>query len=197
SGIIEDYCLGLATPAEADQLVAYCGIHPRLKKVLEETQAKLEMYITQYAISAPTGTLGSIIDKVTQDLTLEQATLSNEQGLATFIPISRHSDYRKWQRLTQDLQPPNEFAIHFHELYRDAECFLSVVWIKDQIPAEVHHELLESILCLEGTCTGELADQTIPLQAGDYWDVPLHTSHELRVTSEEPVKLILMRRMVG
>ena len=195
SGIIENYCLGLTSAAEAAQLEAHCLKYREVQEALTLAQENLEQYFWAYQKDAKQGVEDDLLKNVEDDydLSISQLSASNAK-MDKFIPISTHSDYQKWLKLTEELQPPAQFDIHFHELYRDQKNLLCVVWIKDFIPEEKHDTLMESILCLEGTCEGTLNNCKIPLQAGDFWQVPLHAEHTLKVTSETPVKLILMRQ---
>lgn len=196
SGIIEDYCLGIATTEAAAQLEGYCMQYPEIKLALEKAQQDMISYMQLFEKAPPQHMLDGILQNVTKDIELEKAKLTGDSArLSQFIPISKHSDYQKWQRLTKELNPPQDFDIHSHELFNDESNILCVVWIKDRIPSEEHDDLLESILCVEGTCVGKLDNETIPLSPGDFWQIPLHADHTLEVTSDHPVKLILMRQI--
>lgn len=198
SGIIEHYCLGLASEAEAAELEQHCHKYEEIRIALEQHQAAMENYIGQYEKKAPNNLLAGILTGINHDQKLADAKILQESGkLQQFIPISTQSDYQKWLDLTKDLKPPENFDVHLHELYNDSKNFLYVVWIKDQIPEEEHDDLHESILLLEGNCDGFLENRKVHLKEGDFWQVPLHTDHFLRVTSKQAVKLILMRQIVA
>ena len=198
SGIIENYCLGLASPEEVQQLEAYCTEYEEIRTALEEAQEALENYVWEFEKTPPAKALDNILANIQKDTLLDGLKLSENSGkINRFIPISAHSDYRKWQNLTRDLKPPKDFYIHTHELYNDSKNALYVVWIKDRIPEEEHDDLLESVLLLEGDCEGILENDKVFLTEGDFWQVPLHTNHQLKVCSNHPVKLILTRQVVA
>ncbi len=196
SGIIEDYCLGLASDDDGAQLLEYAQQYPEVKQALEIAEQNLEQLLWQHAQKAPEGNLSKILEGI-EASTLEKAQLTGPKAqLEKFIPIFEKSDHQQWQRLTQNLEVPTAFNLHLHELYHDDRDVLYVVWIKDRIPQEEHQDLAESILCLEGHCVGKLAGKEIQLHPGSFWSVPLNTVHSLEVVSPDPVKLILMRRKV-
>ena len=52
---------------------------------------------------------------------------------------------------------------------------------------------MRNFLIVEGTCTILVENEVYQLVPGDYFAVPLHKSHILKVTSEIPCKVILQR----
>ena len=196
--MIEDYCLGILPPDKAAEVEVLCSQHPALQKELLSVQASLLNLTESFQKSPPPAALNGILQEIDNDLLLDRALQAKPgQNLKAFIPISPHSDREKWQSLLAHLYPPADFSVHAHKLYDDGARSLLLVWVKDVIPEEIHEEMLESVLCLEGHCEGILVDQSVRLNPGDYWDVPLYESHSLRVTSQQPAKLIIMRSKVA
>lgn len=197
SGIIEEYCLGVTTRAQAQLFEEYCEQYPEIRAALEEAQQSLEHYAEGFARAPSAGNLNQILDTVNAEFNLGKATLSAAGRLDHFIPISPSSAHQQWAHLTASLEPPADFDIHVHELYADEEYSLAVLWIRNSVPPEIHDDMFESALCLEGSCIGVLGDEEVRLEPGDFWDIPLHREHFLKVRSKTPAKLILMRKKAG
>jgi mannose-6-phosphate isomerase-like protein (cupin superfamily) len=102
-----------------------------------------------------------------------------------------------WQELTRDLHPPDEFEdIYMHTLEENDQRELFVAWVKEFIPEEVHHDLLESFLILEGSCTcyitgADGSQRTIRLGEGDFFTMQIGEHHDLQITSSKPAKAII------
>ncbi len=197
NGMIEDYCLGNLDPETNAEIELLSQQYPLIRKELMAVQDTLVELAKSFQKEPPAGTLHKILTDIKHDVSLEKMSLSPTGKLPQFIPISHRSDVKKWQHITRSLEPPEDFIVHVHELYSDTKSMLSVLWIKERIPEEIHDTTLESIFLLEGTCSGTLADESVELTPGTFWDIPLYTRHSLKVTSASPAKLILMRRLVA
>ena len=197
SGIIEQYCLGLATPEEASELEQYCSQYEAIRLELEAAQNALLGYAQQFA-KAPSQNTGSKILHQIEELKFAAASFSENGQLPEFIAISEHSEAQKWEALVGHIEPPADYKnIHYHEIFRNRAQRLAVVWLKEGIPEESHDALKEKFLVLEGTCRCQLGEKVIDLGPGDFLDIPLHTVHDLTVTSEGPVKLILSKEKLA
>lgn len=73
------------------------------------------------------------------------------------------------------------------------EATTAIVWLKDYAPHEVHDNEYERFLIVEGTCDIIVEDQVNQLVPGDYFAIPLHKNHLVKVTSSIPCKVILQR----
>ena len=195
SGIIEDYCLGRLSRQETEEFEGYCKLYPELKTALNQSQKSIEQYLSNFEKTPLPNVMGNILEGIENSILLDQVSLnSKNKRLPKFIPISKFSKVQKWQQLTKELEPPEQFDIHYHELYQDTKNLLAVIWIKTGVPEEEHHDLLESIFLLNGECSGFLKGKKIDLKTGDFWQVPPHSKHSLKNSGSTPVKLILMRQ---
>jgi len=77
SGILEQYVLGLTTPAETEEVEQLARLHPEVQREVEEIRSSLETYARQFA-QAPPDTLK---DKIWE-------ALSREDAPAQAIPFS-------------------------------------------------------------------------------------------------------------
>ena len=69
----------------------------------------------------------------------------------------------------------------------------AVIWIGQMAPDETHDDEHEKFLILEGTCDITVGNDVHHLKAGDYFAIPLHKTHMVKVTSDVPCKAILQR----
>ena len=195
SGVIEDYCLGIASEEAVRQLEAYCQEYPGIQEEVEAVQQALNGYAQQFEQQARPELKAAILLEIDRIESEEQTTAP--LLLSHFKEISADSDLDEWLHLTKELHPPEEFDIHLLPIYDDGKNLLFVGWVNDHVPPEVHTDELESFFILEGSCECTVGDKKIRLQAGEYLSIPLYVNHHLRVTSDKPVKAILQRKMVA
>lgn len=197
SGIIEDYCLAQVSPQQATELERYCVEYPAVKQALEKAQDLLIAFVGDYQRPAPTRSKQFILRQIaTAPLqNLKRSATTNQ--IDTFIGVSEHSDLAQWQKLTEGLTPPEDYDIHLHKLFGDDTNRLFVGWIRQEVPEEVHDALDEQFLLLEGSCICRVGTAYINMKPGDYLRIPLHVIHDLQVTSDHPVKIILTKRKVA
>ena len=197
SGIIEQYCLGLATPEEASELEKYCLQYKAIQVELKAAQNALLEYAQQFA-KAPSQKTGSKILQQIEELKFDTAHFPEKGQLPEFIAISEHSTTEKWETLVKRIKPPAEYDnIHYHEIFKNSTQRLAVIWLKEGIEDESHDALKEKFLVLAGTCRCQVGEEFIDLGPGGFLDIPLHTVHNLKVTSKEPVKLILSKEKLA
>jgi quercetin dioxygenase-like cupin family protein len=111
--------------------------------------------------------------------------------------INQYSEMSAWQKATAEILPPAEFDnIHLHPLREDEKVHQFVAWAKINVPDELHNDMQESFLILEGSCRCQIGEQFFEYQAGDFFTIPLDTFHNLEVTSPQAVKVILQRVFV-
>lgn len=193
SGIIEKYCLGLATPEEIDALESFSRSCPEFVDKLALNQQLFEQFVSTFQRRAPKGSKQKIIARIKQ-AQLKKASLNDQERLSTFVPIHSHSDIESWQQLIAPIQPKTDFEnIYIHPLYADSQKQLSIVWVKELIPEEIHPELEESFLILEGTaiCTIDGVDHF--LENGSFMKMPPLGHHKISVTSKTPAKALLSK----
>lgn len=195
SGVIEDYCLGIASPQQVEELEGYCDEYPEILSALKAAQDNMLQYLEGFSQTPPVGVLDEITSEIDSRSELEGVYIEPETGqLNQFVRLSKYSDYRQWRTLTKDLQPPADTDFYVHNLYRDDKNHLAVLWFNDQIPEEEHDDLKESFMVLEGECTAYLDDKAIELKTGDYWDIPLYVEHSFKNTGKGMVKTVVLRQ---
>lgn len=191
SGIIEMYCLGMASPDEAVELERMSALYPEVCTELKAAQAALVAHAQQFEFSPSANMEARILTAV------DELKFTGGSQLDSFVDISEYSNVEKWKGLVKDISPPEEFLnTHRIPLFESEHQFLAVTWVKTEVPTESHDDRIEKILILEGTCRCRLGEEELDLAAGDCLMVPLNVVHNLKVTSERPVKMIYARELL-
>ncbi|MBK6545556.1 MAG: AraC family ligand binding domain-containing protein [Saprospiraceae bacterium] len=111
--------------------------------------------------------------------------------------IHKDSNIQDWINAIEGLKAPIDFdEIHLEPIRSDETVEMFIAWASTIIPEEVHDNILESFLILEGSCTCHIKDQQgnlriVHMQAGDFITMGIGETHDLHITSEQPTKAIL------
>lgn len=114
------------------------------------------------------------------------------------LPIlDQTSNWMDWQQAVEGINPPKDFdGIYLHSLESSPRRELFVAWVKEYVAEEVHTDIVESFILLEGTCECHITDakgnaSVVRMAAGDF--ITMHTgeTHDVIITSLEPAKAIL------
>ena len=191
TGILEQFALGLTTEEENLHVKNMCSKHPELENEIDTIIFSL---VTYAQANAPE------IDPTVKPLLIAiidyTERLKNGEPM-TFPPeLSKHSridEYAEWLN-RNDLALINydedvELKIIGHTPNR----MTAIVRINTGTPTETHTREFEKFLILEGTCNIETPEKIYALVPGDYFSIPLHVEHAIKVTSEMPCKVILQR----
>lgn len=147
------------------------------------------------AIQTPEHLKSSVLNHI-KDLN-EKRMASRPMDMDSVPLISEHSHASDWNNLVKHIAPPDHFEeIHLEPIRNDQVADIFVAFVKRSVPEESHHDILESFLLLEGTCSCEIIDsnknsRTVHMEAGDYLAIGLDEEHTINVTSEKPAKAIL------
>lgn len=195
SGIVEKYCLGLASPEEVGRLMELCQEFPEIALYLKETAAANKAYLSSFYKSPPLPSLEIIQQRIHENKAWASAKLVGENMLLeNYISISRHTDIQKVQAAIQSLHPPKEYDnVAAHPLYHKNGKELTLVWVKEVVPMEEHPHLNESFLVLEGTADCSIDGEIFKMKAGDFMQIPRDSHHEVVITSKTPAKAIQSR----
>jgi quercetin dioxygenase-like cupin family protein len=195
SGIIEAYCLGNLTSAQAAEVSAMAAAHPEVQQEIDKTLAILEQYPQSPEPKA--GLKDRVLGFLDAYLSAEVIDLSNPPLLHRF------SDATAWNRALADLRPEIEepgFAARI--LKETNEVVLSVVWLSDELVEDEHdpkEAFQESFFILEGSCECNFEGTIVRFSAGDYFDIPPNTKHIIKNISESLpyVKGLVQRRIAA
>jgi mannose-6-phosphate isomerase-like protein (cupin superfamily) len=194
SGVIESYCLGNLSEAEAKTLIELAAEHPAVQAEIDRTLEVLENYGPQ---RQPSPQLKNRV------LNFLDAYLQPEKvELANLPLIHLHSDVFAWAHTMTGLEPEvhlDNFAIR--ELKKTPELELNLVWLYGKMVEDEHDpdEFVESFLILEGACECDFEGKIVRFGAGDYFDVPPGVKHVIRNISETLpyIKGVVQRRKVA
>jgi mannose-6-phosphate isomerase-like protein (cupin superfamily) len=190
SGILEQYVLGYTTPPESALVEKLMMAEPAIQLEITAISESLEMYAMQHAIE-PNPVIKpfllATIDYVERIKSGEPVTQPPELNKQSVL-----ADYAAW--LTrEDMIPVGNENIYAKIIGYNPKAITAIVWIKEFAPQEVHDNELEKFLVVEGSCDIIVGDDVYALAKGDYFSIPLHKHHVVKVTSVLPCKIILQR----
>jgi mannose-6-phosphate isomerase-like protein (cupin superfamily) len=183
------YALGLLSPTECSAFEAEAANDVVLRAELDDALDVIEQMALQYKVPPPPGLRARLFDAV-QDHVAERLS----QGRPPVLhPQSRATDYTAWLDAPQLNQPTDAGPLHVIELHDQEGELTALVWLTDGSPEEVHVDVVEKFLILEGSCEITVGRDVHILQPGSYLSIPLHVPHTVRVTSTQPCKILLQR----
>ncbi len=170
---------------------------------LEET-SKEQIQITENALNTlaksqailPSPKIKSRILEKLKDLNQKR----REQGPIDLLNpplITENSNLQDWLLATKNMHPPADFKdIHLEPIKSDQNVDMFVAWVSKMVPEEIHHDILESFMLLEGSCTCHITDpngntRLVHMQAGDHITMNIGETHDVIITSEKPAKAVL------
>jgi len=190
SGILTDYCLGLLDIGQRREVEMHCRQYPELQKEVDDIKLTLEKYLLSQS-EPPAETLK---DKIWQTIS---SIRSGELNYQEQLPVlTRYSEKETWLALVKPMLPATLQQDLFVKVMRDDEELMqTVLWTKVNYPDEVHDDLHECFMILEGECECYVGDKVIRLSAGDYFDVPLHAHHDVKILSKEVLAVVQRRKI--
>ena len=190
SGMLEQYVLGFTSPAQSTEVELMAATHPTIKMEIEAIEASLEAYAMEQAIKP------NPIIKPFLLATVDYSERMKNGEPSTVPPVLHESsaieDYAPWLNRT-DMIVPDDDDIFAKIIGYTPEAITAIVWIKEYAPHEIHDHEFEKFLIVEGTCNIIVEDTVHALIPGDYFAIPLHKNHLVKVTSAIPCKVILQR----
>lgn len=187
SGMIQDYCLGILKKQDQELVERQAALFPEIKKEILAQQEALAGYAADFSRMPDPLLKGRIL------ATLEGLEKNPEQTKSDSHLLTRFSEKENWLRIVKPHLPKTLSENFFSKVLRnDREVFQAVLWVKDGYPDEVHEDLDESFMILEGECDCYVENNVIRLGPGDFFQVPLDVHHDVRVT-RGPVLAIVQR----
>ena len=195
SGLLELFVIGALSQDEVLLVRKMQQLHPEVKKEI----ILLEKFYEQNAIHNAI-TPQSRVDKKMNFL-LSNLELEQHMQLAEIPLISGFSDSEAWMKMVSPLFPKKVIGERFERLLRNEDGIMQMLVISTtDIEEEIHDDLEESFLILEGTCVCTVGDVSRDMVRGEFMQIPLFESHTVNVTSKS-VTAILQRvdcdRLVG
>ncbi len=192
--MLEAYLLGQSTVEEQEMVTAMAALFPEVAEEMNKIELALENYALEHAVSADSSTRAMVMASV--DYVQRCKAGEPMQVVPHLSTDSVIADYTQWLH-APDMQPQEDFDNLFIKIiHATPEVTTALIWVKQYTSPETHHEELERFFILEGTCTIYYGDNHTHLKAGDFFPVPLHQSHVVKVTS--PIcKAIVQRTAIA
>jgi mannose-6-phosphate isomerase-like protein (cupin superfamily) len=181
--------MGLLKPAERTSLEAEAVNDPVLREELDEAQRIMAAMAMKDEVFPPPALRTRMLEAV-RNL---QAARKADGRPPVLHPQSRATDYTAWLDPLQLNYPTDAGPLHVIELHEQDGELTALVWLTDGSPEEVHVDVVEKFLILEGSCEITVGRDVHILQPGSYLSIPLHVPHTVRVTSAKPCKILLQR----
>lgn len=111
--------------------------------------------------------------------------------------LDETSNWLDWQEAVAGIAPPEDFEnVLLHPIESNEKRELYIAWVKEYVEEEVHYDLLESFLILEGSCECHITDEAghtriVRMTQGDFITMKTGETHDIRITSPEPTKAVL------
>ncbi len=192
SGILEMYVLGLTTDEENIEITKQSELNIEIAQEIERITENIIHYSESKAKEVDVTIkpmVLAMIDYIERIENGEEVTTPPILTEATVI-----SDFSKWLD-RKDISLTEDFVDFYAKIIGHNEnATTAIVWLNDGAPHETHNKLIEKFFILEGTCDIVTDDGLIhSFVSGDYFSIPLHMGHFVKVTSAIPCKLILQR----
>lgn len=170
-------------------------------KKIAEAEEVLIKYAKAHSVSPPAFLREKVLTKINE--LQAQAKASTKLHLDNLPMLTEHPNWLDWQAVVEGIEPPSDFEnIHLHPLESNDKRDLFVAWVKEMVEEEVHTDLVESFLILEGSCECHICNEKgetkiVQLRQGDAITMQLGETHDIVITSLNPTKAILEWRKVA
>jgi mannose-6-phosphate isomerase-like protein (cupin superfamily) len=192
SGILEQYVLGTTGKIESEEVERMARTYPEVKNELEKISDTIED-IARATAKTPGKTIKPFLLA-----TIDFMERMEKGEQPTFPPVLNESstinDYNSWLSREDMILPIDAPDLYAKIIGAPPGIVTAIVWIKEDSPKEVHHDEHERFLIVEGTCDILIEDKVHQLVPGDFFEIPLHKYHIVKVTSKIPCKVILQRK---
>lgn len=190
SGILQDYCLGLLSDGERAAVDEVCVQYPDVRMELAAVQHAMNVYAEAFR-QAPHEALKNQIWQVLENINTEE-----KKSIDNLPLLNKFSDYRNWLDMVKPLLPEKlETPLFLKVIRHDDAVWQCVIWANTDYPDEVHEDVKECFMVLEGECECHIGDRVVRLTAGQYLDIPLHMHHDVRVISPEVLAVVQRQKV--
>ncbi|TSJ44505.1 cupin domain-containing protein [Mucilaginibacter corticis] len=182
NGNLEQYCFELFNAQLGNEIRALRLLHPEISSELKEIEQTIKKFALSQAIQPRPQLRNRILSAVFAE---DSISLDN------LPPTSKFSNYESWLKAVAHLIPAEPFDDFFAQvLLQNEQIAQTLVITKLNVPEEVHEEVAESFFILKGSCACTVGEEVFTLHAGDYLDIPLHTSHDIKILSPYVVAIL-------
>lgn len=191
SGILEQYVLGTISNDDLLNVEQAAAMYPEIAEEILSISNVMEQLAIENAI-APTLTIKPFI-MATIDFIERMESGEQPSNPPILNEASTLNDYASWLHRADMLLPKNAGDLYAKIIGYTPQATTAIAWIKGNAPIETHNKEYEKFLIVEGTCDIVVEDEVYQLVPGDYFAIPLHKSHQVKVTSTIACKVILQR----
>jgi len=195
SGVLELYVMGASTPEKTFAVEQMAAAHPEIRQEIQAISQAMESYALAHAVAPRNVVKPLLLATIDYMERMKKGELPTSPSVVT--AHSRLEDYASWLNREDMVLPPDADDIYARIIGYTPAATTAIVWIRKVADYEVHKDEHERFLIVEGACDIIAGEETYSLKAGDFFAVPLHTPHMLKVTSPEPCKAILQRLSVA
>ena len=191
SGIVETYCLGLASPIEAQEVEEYAKRYPEIQKEIDAINSSLEEYAMANRVEPALGSKIKLLLGLYQQVSgkvypplVKENTTSN--------------DFSKWIADKDIPSPVGDYDnIWVHELPSTDTVMNAMVWAKKGFDAEEHSTCNEFVVILEGHCDMYFNGEKRHYESGEIIRIPPFVPHYAVITSTTPMIAIVQRQLIA
>ena len=162
---------------------------------LNQTEEALIAFAGEHALATPPPLRDMVLSKIN---TLNKHKKNRQSLNLDNLPLlDESSNLLDWQEVVHAITPPEDYEnVYLHPIESNEKRELYVAWVKEYVDEEVHYDLLESFLILEGSCECHITDEAgnmriVRMHQGDFISMKTGETHDIRITSAEPTKAIL------
>jgi len=190
SGIIEMYCLGIATEEETKQVEKFASENNAVRDEILIVREALELYATARQTLPPVTLKNKIMAAISNSEKQEE-----QPGFPS--RLTAHSTVEEWMNYIalNHLVPPKEYEdLYLLDLPGDKKQSTYIVWAKQgAVVEESHSEEDEYLLMLKGNCSIAIGGKIGYYHEGDLVFIPKKSVHRAQVLSDEPMIVIGQR----
>ena len=193
SGIVELYCLGIASEEEKLLVEQLAADSPELNKEISSIHEALALFAVEGSKLNPPAELKEKILSSLGDQTTATKQLSLPPALTAQSKVDAWLEYLSHHNI---VIPTTDFELIITDLPGTAAYFTYVVFGNPgaAVPEEIHDGHNEYLLICKGECEMTMAGQKSRYKAGDFLTIAPGTRHSGLVTGTETMIAIGQRR---
>lgn len=191
SGVLDLFVTGVLPAEEQIEIAKEASQNPALQAEIDALRAAYELLGNAQAIQPPSTSKARFLANL-DELEAEAAQFDPARP-PVLNPLSRPEDYDFWTNLETSKAPDTYENLFFVPVADNDDGLTAVVWINGMVEEEEHLDAIEKFLVLEGSCMIDIEGDVTYLKAGDQLSIPKFKSHNVKVTSDIPCKLIVQR----
>ena len=191
SGLLELYVMGSLEGSELVLVNEALSKDPLLAHELDQIEQAFFLYAQAHAIAPSSTVKPMLMAKIDYMERLKQGEIPSTAP--TLNSETKIKDFEVWLN-RPDMQLRDDFdEIQSTIIAHEPDKLTAIVWLKYGAPTETHTTEYEKFLIVEGSCDLTIGTTVHHLKAGIYLSIPLYVSHDVKVTSAIPCKIILQR----